>query len=594
MKKSQTKKIDNKQYISKCLFFAALFILLFIFTNIAIPSLMFIFKINIHKWYAILATFIAIIINYLLIKKYDFFVNNKSLSFFLTIIIPMIIISLSIFLNGKVYDYTWDGNSYHKSTIGMMAEGWNPVYENMEDFDSKKEIPMNVGDNSSTWGNHYAKASHIYAASIYKFTGNIETGKSINTLSIIMLFMFVVSFLLYRKKGFLFTLMFGIVSISYPVVCAQFLTNYVDLLIYLYLYILLLTFFMLGRNENDEYISDKTLLFQYFMTLTILINIKFSSFAYAGIYCLGYYIWYIYRLKKHTINKEYFKKFSYVSFLAVIVGVFVIGLSVYPKNFIDHGNPFYPLMGKDKIEIMIQNEPKYFESKSPIEKFIISTFSKTDNISRNSGLKASYKIPFTIEDSEMKILQDCDTRISGNGVLFSGILITTLILLICFIKTTFKKDKTLFYLSYIPILITFILIFTLQESWWARYFPQLYILVLLPLIFLSNSKGKVNRILLYIIITLLLINNFLVFYNSVNRSYNYTYKVNNEFYIFKTRTSPENCDLNLYTETFHGAYYNIIDKEKDYKIQFLNKQQKNSTPNNYALFMDYLVQWRCK
>ena len=167
-----------------------------------------------------------------------------------------------------------------------------------------------------------------------------------------------------------------------------------------------------------------------------------------------------------------------VSIISVLIAVFVVGLSVYPKNLIQKGNPFYPLMGKDKVDIMTANQPDYFKEKSTIEKFYIATFSEAENINEAAMKEATFKKPFTINSDELKRLKYCDLRISGNGVLFSGILIISFVLLIVELVKIFKKDKVLFCLCIIPLSITLLMIFLLSESWWARYFPQLHLIVL--------------------------------------------------------------------------------------------------------------------
>jgi hypothetical protein len=598
MKENQQKKADNKQYISKCLFFTALFLLLFIFLNIFLTSFLFIFKIPIHKFNAILSLVFTIIITLFLLKKENLLKKRKLVTLIISILMPILLIIVSIFVSGKVYDYTWDGNSYHKATIGMLADGWNPLYKSMENFDKQSKNPIYVNKMSCyLWADHYAKASHIYASNIYILTNNIETGKSINILSIFVLFIFTLSFLLYKNKNVLFSILFCVAAATYPVVCSQLFTNYVDLLVYVYLYLLVLSFFMQNEVQKKDFISNNIILFIYFMILCILINIKFSSFAYAGIYCLGYYVWYIYRLKKKKIDKTFFKKFTITSIISLIVGVLIIGLSVYPKNFIDHGNPFYPLFGKGKYDIMTLNQPAEFSNMSPAEKFFISTFSKSSNVSKKSESKIELKIPFTFSNEEAKEFEVCDLRIAGNGVLFSGIFLISVCLLIGFSKNVYKKNKDLFNLIYIPILITSLLIFILGESWWARYFPQLYFYFLFSIVLINERKELRYKILLYILFTLIFANNAIVLKNSLTHEYYYTYETNREFYAFKTTTKPENCSLEVYTDYFQGAIYNVKDKSEKYNIKYHkvnNLQEKIKNDDKLSPFMYGLLSWKCK
>lgn len=534
----------------KSIFFAGTFILLFIFMNIFISSALFIFHVSIMKWYAILALILSIVVTGLFLKKAEILEIKYAV---IAILLPIILIFFSIYANGKMIDSTYDGNSYHKVTVGTLASGWNPLYESMEEFDRGNEFSVFVKEGSSVWGEHYAKASHIFAANIYSLVGNIESGKCINTLSILMLFLIILSILLHHFKKVFFSFIFSICFVTVPVVCSQYLTFYVDSLVYIYLMTTLLYFFC----KEEEFIDGDIMLLYFFASLVITINIKFSVFGYAGLFCLGYYIWYIVRLIKKKLDKKFFIKFSVTSLLAVLCGVFVVGLSVYPKNFLDHGHPFYPLMGKDKLEIMIQNQPDYFKEKSAIEKFVIATFSKVENISESSGLEATYKIPFTFSRDEIATSSGCDTRISGNGILFSGIFIISIIVIIATIGKVFKNNRKLFWLTIIPVGITIAMIFLLSESWWARYFPQLHFIVFTSILYLKLCDSKISNAILYGLIGIILINNFVIFCEATKYAYHFSKDVNNSYY------APElggNCKLDLYSNGFPGSIYNAIDR----------------------------------
>ena len=343
--------------------------------------------------------------------------------------------------------------------------------------------------------------------------------------------------------------------------------------------------------EKDNILPENIKFLLYIMILSLIINIKFNAFAYAGLYCLGYYLWYIVRLKKNKEFKKFFIKFSTSSFIALIIGVFIIGLSVYPKNQIEKGNLFYPLYGDGKIDIMESNQPKSFKDKYPIEKFVIANFSKSDNISKLIDRKTQYKLPFTFYKSEFKQLSSCDLRLGGYGIFFSGILVLSIILICLNIKSVYKKDKTIFMLTLIPIIITLLLTFTLGESWWARYFPQLYFIPLFAILYSNFNDRKYNQIIGATVILILLINNLLIFGASSFRSYLFTQRQNELQTAFESVTSPKECQLELNTTIFHGALYNVRDKEKDYNIIYTDKENENQ---EYNVMFDPYVSWSCK
>ena len=244
--------LEKMRKMHKSIFLSAFFLLTFIFFNISISTVLFIFKVSIQSWYLVISLILSICTTFFFLKNKKMLEEKREAmtNFLISILLPIIIIFTSIFINGKIYDYTWDGNSYQKAATGMLAIGWNPLYEELEDFDDNSEEQINIGDESPIYINNYPKASNIFAANVYKFTGNIETGKSLNTITILMLFLFTFSFLLYKNKSVSFTLLFSICVVTYPVVCAQFLTNYIDLLIYAFLYLTIFSFFIFEEHRT--------------------------------------------------------------------------------------------------------------------------------------------------------------------------------------------------------------------------------------------------------------------------------------------------------------------------------------------------------
>ena len=545
-------------------------------------------KISINKSALILSLISSIVFDAFLIKKNK---EERKRILVASIIIPVLIIFSSIFVSGKIYDQSCDGNYYHKVTIGKLVNGWNPLYEKVEDF-NKKGNDVVESSIANIWVNHYARGSHVFAANVVSVTNNIETGKSINIISVAALFLLFMAFILYETKDLLMSTVFGIVVASCTTITSQILTNYVDILVYVYFFLIILSFFMFEKLNLFKHKNNYLILF--FLALTIGINIKFSLFAYDGIFCLGYYIWYIVRLKKKQLDKQFFKRFTIVSIVSLIIGVFVIGLSVYPKNFIEKGHPFYPIMGKDKVDIMTNNQPYYFGKKSTLEKFYIATFSKAENIIRISKSEATLKMPFTIYPEEFYNLSVSDLRMSGNGILFSGILVLSVILFAIYIFKIYKKDKKLFYLIIIPTVITILLIIFLDESWWARYFPQLHLIVFFALAILLYNKSKTSIGLLYILLTIILLNNYITLNASLNSSINYTRSVNTQYYYFDISDKKKQCTLSLYSDGLDGAFYNIIEKENKNKVVVSTKKEYESHKEEYNDFMGGYVKWRCK
>ena len=111
---------------------------------------------------------------------YLYLLEDKLKSKIISIIIAFVVLLISIIVSGGIYDQSDDGNTYHKETIYMLKEGWNPVYDDYKEYAISKKISYN----HQLWSEHYPKTTWILASSIYDITGNIETGKFYNILYI--------------------------------------------------------------------------------------------------------------------------------------------------------------------------------------------------------------------------------------------------------------------------------------------------------------------------------------------------------------------------------------------------------------------------
>lgn len=575
MNQINKKKLSLENWATE-LFLAALLLLNFLFFNVLFSTFLFIFKVSIWKYTSVLSFFMTIVIQLLLLKKYQK-LNGKSI--IITIIIPISLIIAFIFVSGKIIDDTFDGNSYQKATVGLLANGWNPLYGYIEDF----ENDFHIHDESPLYMNHYAKGANIYAANIYKLTGNIETGKSQNTISLIAVFLFTMSLLMYQHQNIFFTLLFSLCVVTYPVAVAQVFNNYIDIFTYVYLYLTIYSFFLLEEKKSG--IGRMLKLMVLGEVLVLAINVKFSLFGYVGLYCLGYYIWYICRFIKKKIDKKFFVEISLTAMIAVLIGVFVVGLSVYPKNYWEKGHPFYPLMGKEKIDIMTMNQPDYFKEKSPLEKFMIATFSKVANIIEISHEEAEWKIPFSIHQEELWHLRAADTRISGNGVWFGGILIISFMIIVLQLKSV--KEI----LCFIPIGITLVMILLFSEAWYARYFPQVYFLVLFAVLFLNKNRQKWMKVMKYILMIMILINNSITGIQVLKNVYEKNKEYRKEFAIFDAQNLEKGGDLYIDTLSYHGAKFNILDRYgEQYHMIFGTSMPNLENTDNH--FFGGKVIWR--
>ncbi len=482
--------------LDKIFFNVAFSLLCGIFIIFTLSFSGFIFGVNISPFYSIagiLACFI--IFNYRLhfekIKYKNIFLFNLAL---------ILLFFAAYFFSINFIDTSYDGPAYHQPAAILMANGYNPIFDNV--FEVSKNV-IHVNARRLMWIECYPKFSEIFAGNIFSLTQNIEAGKIINYLSILITFCY--SFYVLSKKEFFkekkIAGVFSFLLVYNPVVLCQISTYYNDCLVYLY--------FLMGALSVIDFYTDKEdkklPLLIFVMSSTILANIKLG-----GVLC---FLCLIFSAPFFIKNIKKLKSFS-AGIFTVIILFLISGINPYFTNIKQHNNPLYPLIGKEKIDIMSASRPKSFENRSVFYKFFISTFSKADNIIQKDDREPVLKIPFTIHKGEIGHFYAPDVRISGFGVFFSGIFLLSLIML-CSLRYKSKENKRLFYLIFfmfgLPLLLN-------PESWWARYIPYLWgLIVFINAGYFINSDLKYKKYFVFISVSIMFINSLLVHFDVISR-----------------------------------------------------------------------------
>lgn len=516
---------------------SAIFLLLFLCLMVTGTTLLFIVNISITKFHLIGFLILSSIIYY--------FINKKQLdkkSFFKVLSISLIVISFSTLISTFMFDRSSDGNTYHKDAIGVLKEGFNPVYEESSKFIIKRDNSKQLA-NYAVWTDHYAKANWIMAANFYSLTGNIESGKAMNIISLYIVFVLVfvnLTKILNKKKSFIISLLI----VFNPIVSSQLFTYYNDQLVCLYLFLSIL---MLIKIDLD--FKNKENWFIYILTFILLANTKFNGMGYLLVFSFFFVCKYLYGAYKNKEFLSMFKKLCVIFIPLFIFSFGVVGSHTYLKNTIDHKNPFFPLYDKNGEDIITEQEPKSFLKMSNVSKLFYGTFSKANNLRENDD--TTLKIPFTIYKSELKPAMSNDLRISGWGVFFSGILIISIIVLITKYKN-YKKEKYILY----SLGVTCLLLVVMSESWWARYNPYFYLFVIYSLyIMLRYNKNKLVNVLY---ISIIFINSLIPFVGNTYYTFTNSIKIRKDF------KKLENKKIIVIDKKYNGIYYNL----KDYNIKF--------------------------
>ena len=533
---------------------SAIFLLLFLCFMVTGTTLLFIVNVSITRFHLIGFLILSSIIYY--------FINKKRLdkkSFFKMLSIALIVISFSTLVSTFMFDRSSDGNTYHKDAIGVLKEGFNPVYEESSKFIIKRDNSKQLA-NYAVWTDHYAKANWIMAANFYSLTGNIESGKAMNIISLYIVFVLVfvnLTKILNKKKSFIISLL----VVFNPIVSSQLFTYYNDQLVCLYLFLSIL---MLIKIDLD--FKNKENWFIYILTFILLSNTKFNGMGYLLVFSFFFVCKYLYGAYKNKKFLSMFKKLCVIFIPLFIFSFCVVGSHTYLKNTIDHKNPFFPLYDKNGEDIITEQEPKFFLKMSNVSKLFYGTFSKANNLRENDD--TTLKIPFTVYKSELKPAMSNDLRISGWGVFFSGILIISIIVLITKYKN-YKKEKYILY----SLGVTCLLLVVMSESWWARYNPYFYLFAIYGLyIMLRYNKNKLVNVLY---ISIIFINSLIPFVGNTYYTFTNSIKIKKDF------KNLENKKIIIIDKKYNGIYYNL----KDYNIKF--SFGDNSDKEMYYHYINY-------
>lgn len=358
---------------------------------------------------------------------------------------------VSLLLGYFTFDTTFDSISYHKPTIQALASNWNPIYSHRNDL--------------GLWTLHYARGLELQASSIVTSGLGLETSKGIN-----FMFFFATSALAFvaLKKSFMmlslrqiFIVVF--VLMSNPVVLSQLFTFYNDAYLYMETISMIALFIIWRKDCENRGIYDIMLL-----SVTIIaVNTKFTHLFFGCLLWGGYWL-YLWCFKDYKLLKRSFL----VGGCALLVGIGFIGFNPYITNFINSGDPFYPLLS-NTVDIMSGNTPEIFINDNRILAFVKA------QLSSETQAWSILTTNITLEDV---LKPSADSRTLGFGLLFAPLLICSITLMM--MTRPGKELWIAFSLSLVPLCF-------FEQSWWARYIPFPWIIIAISII--SYFKSKKNR-----------------------------------------------------------------------------------------------------
>ena len=340
------KNILNDKIIEKILFL----LLGFLFFPTIVATILFYFKISISSITFYIGLLILLILYFVIFYK-----KNTSLKeIIMPLLFSIIIIALFIIISICFKENTFDGWSYHMPAVMHLKDGWNPIFEHNEDI--------------GLWSAHYPKFIWIYGSLLYSVTGSIFSGTSFNSIIAFSMFFLIYDILNRKGNNKLFVLLISLALTFNVVVLGQLLSYYNDGTLGVCIMALLLIFYAISKNI---YKLENNYLLVFFISVyaSILANIKFngSLYSFLIIILIGGYL----LIKKNL----HFNKFFVKSCLMIGIAVIPIAILTYVPNYIYHKNIGYPIVGKNKVDIITKAMAKRYENKGKLTSFAMVIFS---------------------------------------------------------------------------------------------------------------------------------------------------------------------------------------------------------------------------
>lgn len=428
---------------------------------VAITPVLFAFGISI-SYINVLCPLTAIVLLVFLNHKYS--TSEKAV-----ILCAGIFITIAVILScGAVFDQTWDGGAYHKTAVGLLKNGWNPLYQTAVEFNEKSGLLPFAGSNPVKYAEAYPKASWYIAASIYYMTGNIESGKAYT-----LIFAVITCFIIYRycrikqytvAKCIILSLMAGL----NPMVLAQMHSYYVDGLTGCILIMLMAESLLIADNDMK---CDKKR--HYFVLSALIIlgcGLKFSTLGFTALTCMVTFLFQAYKYRENVQHVA--KIFGYYACMAGF-SVVVVGAAPYLTNLHRYNDIFYGfsnMMDRESLEADFG-----IAGLGKTGRMLASLFGKMSHGSYQS-LRELLKIPFTYDKSELDYYSFVDLRVSGSGIFFSGILLFSLAVIAAMaIRRKLKSDSDRLMLLYLACIAFELIAF--EGTYQIRYVSHIYIVV---------------------------------------------------------------------------------------------------------------------
>jgi len=493
-----------------------------------------------------------------------FYFSDQSIKrTFITSVCGVLLVFGCSIISSQIYDWSWDGNTYHKCITGFLKYGWNPLYETFYDF-AAGNFPFITYN--ATWCDAYPKGTETWGACIYYVFQNIEAGKSFNLIAVFALLCICYAF--FKEMGILTKWQnrcCALLLILNPVVIIQCFTYYNDgflaqMLLLCFFSLLYLTFYYSKKLRKIAW-------YLIFVSINIGFNTKFSATLFFAIICLSFFgYWIFLKVKQDGFNKNtilFFRNSFYILAGSVLSGTLLIGATSYVINVIRHKNPFYTMIGAGSTEMITSQMPVVFKDMSNVGRFCASFFSRTN---RSKSIETiEWKMPLTFDHEELLAMWGVDTRTAGWGVFFSGIFLISIAVIFFVMIKDYNLSSRIKQLTVILFVILASAIVVIPGLSWARYCVVLFWVPVaaLVLIFINLNKKIFQKDILSFVAEVLIVLLCLNMLPCVTYSCTlWRSSVNTHDELERFKVISDNNEITVYKPAnggFFGYFFNLYD-----------------------------------
>lgn len=446
------------------IYLAGIGIIVFFATFVAVGLLSLLLHIPISAYTAPCSLLLFSIGNALLLKWYS---HTKTITSISLSTIATSIVCLCFLWAKQYHENFFDAVWYHHDAVYQLAKGWNPYDRN---------LLANETSYCEFYLNYFPKGYWIFGATIYSFTHTIEAAKGMDLALMIACIMILCGGLLQHNFGWsnAKSVFVGLLISLNPIAIINAFSFYVDGPIASLLSLGI--FFSLAQL----YGKDNKAWLLAFICFGVLFHLKFTGTAFSILFMAAFFVLLI--VKEKLLWKQWLIRFTIFSVFVVLI----LGFHPFISNTINKGHPFFPAIENDEIKVFkLTSYPADFIGKDRFTKFETALFAEIGW--HGTPDKSKPKELFSLLGTEFygKGIPD----LGALGPLFAeffSLACMAFAISLLFIKSMKKKWQYL--LAVLFFLFTF---FINQEAWVFRYTPHLWLLSILILLPLWETKyGK--------------------------------------------------------------------------------------------------------